>query len=93
MKITETLFTSTLSSFYFDDQAAIKAGAGQDGFTYVGETRTPGFAKIRQSGEAVSVLLKLENGLWAEGDCAAVQYWGAGGGAPRLSAPPDLSLF
>ncbi len=86
MKITEALFTSALSSFYFDDQAAIKAGAGQDGFTYVGKAKTPGFERIRQSGEAVSVLLKLENGLWAEGDCAAVQYSGAGGRDPLFAA-------
>ncbi|WP_210334951.1 hypothetical protein [Mesorhizobium mediterraneum] len=46
-------------SFYFDDQAAIKAGAGQDGFTCVGKAKTPGFERIRQSGEAVSVLLKF----------------------------------
>ncbi|WP_296746949.1 methylaspartate ammonia-lyase [Mesorhizobium sp.] len=86
MKITEALFTPALSSFYFDDQAAIKAGAGQDGFTYVGKAKTPGFDRIRQSGEAVSVLLKLENGLWAEGDCAAVQYSGAGGRDPLFTA-------
>jgi methylaspartate ammonia-lyase len=86
MKITQALFTPALSSFYFDDQAAIKAGAGQDGFTYVGNAKTPGFEKIRQSGEAVSVLLKLENGLWAEGDCAAVQYSGAGGRDPLFTA-------
>lgn len=86
MKITEVLFTPALSSFYFDDQAAIKAGAGQDGFTYIGKAKTPGFERIRQSGEAVSVLLKLENGLWAEGDCAAVQYSGAGGRDPLFTA-------
>lgn len=86
MKITEALFTPALSSFYFDDQAAIKAGAGQDGFTYVGKAKTPGFDRIRQSGEAVSVLLKLQNGLWAEGDCAAVQYSGAGGRDPLFTA-------
>ncbi|MER9677479.1 methylaspartate ammonia-lyase [Mesorhizobium sp. M0208] len=86
MKITEALFTPALSSFYFDDQAAIKAGAEQDGFTYVGKAKTPGFDRIRQSGEAVSVLLKLKNGLWAEGDCAAVQYSGAGGRDPLFTA-------
>ena len=86
MKITQALFTAALSSFYFDDQAAIKAGAGQDGFTYVGKTRTPGFDRIRQSGEAISILLKLENGMWAEGDCAAVQYSGAGGRDPLFTA-------
>ncbi|WP_018236310.1 methylaspartate ammonia-lyase [Ensifer sp. BR816] len=86
MKITNAQFSSGFSSFYFDDQAAIKGGAGMDGFTYVGPTATPGFDEIRQSGEAVSVLLQLENGQWAEGDCAAVQYSGAGGRDPLFTA-------
>ena len=82
MKITDVRFAAGLSSFYFDDQAAIKAGAPQDGFIYVGKAETPGFERIRRPGEAVSVLLQLENGLWAEGDCAAVQYSGAAGRDP-----------
>ncbi|WP_192246604.1 methylaspartate ammonia-lyase [Mesorhizobium silamurunense] len=86
MKIIDVQFSAGLSSFYFDDQAAIKAGARQNGFIYVGNTSTPGFDTIRQSGEAVSVLLLLENGLWAEGDCAAVQYSGAGGRDPLFNA-------
>ncbi|RWA98689.1 MAG: methylaspartate ammonia-lyase [Mesorhizobium sp.] len=86
MKVVDVQFTPAFSSFYFDDQAAIKAGAGQDGFTYVGKAATPGFDRIRQSGEAVSILLKLENGLWAEGDCAAVQYSGAAGRDPLFAA-------
>ncbi|RWB69957.1 methylaspartate ammonia-lyase [Mesorhizobium sp.] len=86
MKITDVQFSAGFSSFYFDDQAAIKAGARQNGFTYVGNTATPGFDRIRQSGEAVSVLLQLESGVWAEGDCAAVQYSGAGGRDPLFNA-------
>jgi methylaspartate ammonia-lyase len=86
MKIINAQFSSGYSSFYFDDQAAIKSGAGQDGFTYVGNTATPGFDSIRQSGESISILLELENGQWAEGDCAAVQYSGAGGRDPLFTA-------
>src|SRR6266513_1670491 len=86
MKITDVLFTSGFSSFYFDDQAAIKRGAGEDGFTYAGDAVTSGFESIRQPGECVSVLLQLENGEWAEGDCAAVQYAGAGGRDPLFTA-------
>ncbi len=86
MKITDVLFTSGFSSFYFDDQAAIKSGAGEDGFTYAGDAVTSGFESIRQPGECVSVLLQLENGEWAEGDCAAVQYSGAGGRDPLFTA-------
>ena len=86
MKITQALFVAGYSSFYFDDQKAIKAGAGQDGFVYVGEAKTPGFREIRQAGECVSVLLVLENGAVALGDCAAVQYSGAGGRDPLFLA-------
>ena len=82
MKITQALFVPGYSSFYFDDQKAIKSGAGQDGFVYVGDAITEGFHEIRQAGECVSVLLKLENGAVAVGDCAAVQYSGAGGRDP-----------
>ena len=82
MKITRALFVRGFSSFYFDDQKAIKEGAGQDGFVYVGDTFTPGFSSVRQAGECVSVLLQLEDGSVAVGDCAAVQYSGAGGRDP-----------
>ncbi|WP_319243572.1 methylaspartate ammonia-lyase [uncultured Propionivibrio sp.] len=82
MKITQALFVSGYSSFYFDDQKAIKNGAGQDGFVYLGKAVTDGFRDIRQAGECVSVLLVLDNGTVAVGDCAAVQYSGAGGRDP-----------
>ena len=43
MKIKQALFTAGYSSFYFDDQQAIKNGAGHDGFFYTGEPVTQGF--------------------------------------------------
>lgn len=86
MKISNAIFVRGYSSFYFDDQKAIKEGAQQDGFAYVGKVQTPGFASIRQAGECVSVLLELENGSVAVGDCAAVQYSGAGGRDPLFLA-------
>ncbi len=82
MRITQAHFVAGYSAFYFDDQKAIKNGAGQDGFVYVGNAVTEGFHEIRQAGECVSVLLVLENGSVAVGDCAAVQYSGAGGRDP-----------
>jgi methylaspartate ammonia-lyase len=42
MKIKQALFTAGYSSFYFDDQQAIKNGAGHDGFIYTGAPVTPG---------------------------------------------------
>ncbi|MCV4939509.1 methylaspartate ammonia-lyase, partial [Escherichia coli] len=61
-------------------------GAGHDGFFYTGEPVTQGFNAVRQAGECVSVQLILENGAVAVGDCAAVQYSGAGGRDPLFLA-------
>lgn len=47
MKIKQALFTAGYSSFYFDDQQAIKNGAGHDGFIYTGAPVTPSFTSVR----------------------------------------------
>ncbi|SDM42948.1 methylaspartate ammonia-lyase [Halogranum gelatinilyticum] len=76
----------TVSGFFFDDQRAIKAGAEQEGFDYRGDPVTPGFRRIREAGEALSVELELSSGEIATGDCCAVQYSGAGGRDPLFRA-------
>ncbi len=86
MKIVDVILTKSYTGFYFDDQRAIKAGAGHDGFMYVGEPITDGFKSIRQAGEAISIQLVLEDGTIGLGDCAAVQYSGAGGRDPLFLA-------
>ncbi len=86
MKIKQVILSKSYTGFYFDDQKAIKGGADHDGFTYVGEPKTPGFTSIRQTGEAISIQLVLEDGSVAVGDCAAVQYSGAGGRDPLFLA-------
>ena len=74
------------SGYFFDDQRAIKVNALLDGNAYKGYPVTPGFSDVRQTGEAISVLLILEDGQIAHGDCAAVQYSGAGGRDPLFLA-------
>ncbi len=86
MKIKNVILTPSFTGFYFDDQKAIKAGAEHDGFFYVGDPVTPGFSKVRQSGEAISVQIILEDGTVGTGDCAAVQYSGTGGRDPLFLA-------
>lgn len=86
MKIQHAQFVSGYSAFYFDDQSSIKAGAARDGFVYPGPGLTPGFSRVRQAGECVSILLTLDDGSVAVGDCAAVQYSGAGGRDPLFLA-------
>ena len=86
MKIIDVILTKSYTGFYFDDQKAIKNGADHDGFMYVGEPMTEGFQKVRQAGEAISIQLILEDGTVGYGDCAAVQYSGAGGRDPLFLA-------
>lgn len=86
MKIKKVFFVPGKSAFFFDDQRAIKMNAAEDGFVYRGKPVTSGFTQIRVAGECVSVLLELENGRIARGDCAAVQYSGVGGRDPLFLA-------
>ncbi len=93
MKITKVICAAGRTGFYFDDQAAIKAGAAHDGAMYEGEPKTPGFTGVRQAGEAISVMLLLEDGQMGWGDCAAVQYSGAGGRDPLFLAENFIPLI
>ena len=93
MKIIDVVCAQGKTGFYFDDQKAIKAGAGHDGAFYIGEPMTEGFTAIRQAGESISVLFILDNGAIAHGDCAAVQYSGAAGRDPLFLAGDFIPLI
>ena len=82
MKIIDVICSEGKTGFYFDDQRAIKKGVEHDGFSYIGDPITEGFKAVRLAGESISVMLVLEDGQVAYGDCAAVQYSGAGGRDP-----------
>ena len=92
MKILDLLAVSGLTGFYVDDQVAILAGAGHDGFDYVGQPLTPGFTSIREPGQSLSILLILDSGQVAQGDCAVVQYSGAGGRGPLFNSEEARKL-
>ena len=93
MKIVDLICSAGRTGFYFDDQRAIKAGAKSDGFAYVGEPKTAGFTSVRMPGESISVMLVLENGQIAYGDCAAVQYSGCGGRDPLFLAKDFIPII
>lgn len=86
MRIESVRAVPGVSGFFFDDQRAIKQGATQDGFDYEGDSVTPGFDRVREAGESLAVELTLADGTIATGDCAAVQYSGAGGRDPLFRA-------
>ena len=93
MKIVDLICSEGKTGFYFDDQKAIKAGAKHDGLFYIGEPQLEGFKAIRQAGESISVMLILEDGQVAFGDCAAVQYSGAGGRDPLFLAKDFIPII
>ncbi len=93
MKIKNVVCAPGRTGFYFDDQRAIKRGAGHDGMFYIGQPVTEGFSAVRQAGEAISVMLILEDGQVAYGDCAAVQYSGAGGRDPLFLAKDFIPII
>ncbi|MDR2868861.1 MAG: methylaspartate ammonia-lyase [Deferribacteraceae bacterium] len=93
MKIKDIICSDGKTGFFFDDQKAIKTGAKNDGNFYVGNPVTPGFKSVRQTGESISVLFVLEDGQVAHGDCAAVQYSGAGGRDPLFLAADFIPVI
>jgi len=93
MKIQKVICAKGRTGFFFDDQRAIKKGAKADGSAYIGEPVTAGFTAVRQAGEAISVMLLLEDGQIAYGDCAAVQYSGAGGRDPLFLAKDFIPVI
>ncbi len=93
MKIVNVVCSAGRTGFFFDDQKAIKAGAVHNGETYVGQPATEGFKSIRMPGESISVMLVLEDGQIAYGDCAAVQYSGAGGRDPLFLAKDFIPVM
>ncbi|MCU0759832.1 MAG: methylaspartate ammonia-lyase [Steroidobacteraceae bacterium] len=82
MRVRDLLFAEGLGAYWYDDQAAIRAGARQEGFRYEGTPLTPGFRTIRGPARALSIGLQLEDGFVAWGDAMTVQYAGAGGREP-----------
>ena len=93
MKIVNVVCSAGRTGFYFDDQRAIKAGARADGMFYIGDTVTERFRAVRQAGESISVMIVLEDGQVAYGDCAAVQYSGAGGRDPLFLAEEFIPVI
>lgn len=93
MKIVDVALSKGYTGFYFDDQSAIRQNAAHDGFTYIGAPVTKGFTSIRQAGESISIMLVLEDGQVAVGDCTTVQYPGVGGRDPLFSAVEFMKVI
>ncbi len=82
MKIGDVVFAAGLSGYFNKDLQAVKAGAKPNGTFLEGKPLTPGYTNIVQAGAIISVLLVLEDGNVAIGECADVIFSGLAGRDP-----------
>ncbi|KAI8871900.1 methylaspartate ammonia-lyase, partial [Ramicandelaber brevisporus] len=88
MTIASVAFVVGKSGYYNKDLLAVKLGARPNGTVYEGDPVTPGYTKIVQPGKIISVMLILNDGQVAVGECADVIYSGLAGRDP-LFVPSD----
>src|ERR1700686_2212809 len=93
MNIADVVCAAGRAGFFNRDLAAIKAGAKADGFAYPGRPVSPGFTRIVQPGTAISVMLRLEDGQVAFGDCMDVILSGVAGRDPLFRAEEHLEFL
>lgn len=79
MKVKDVVYSVGQSGYLHRDLLAIKAGARPDGFVFHGKPVLPGYDEIVEPGAIVSVMLRLDDGQVAFGDCADVILAGAAG--------------
>ena len=87
MIIRDLVCTVGRAGYFNKDLLAIKRGPPADGFAYRGAPASPGFRQIIEPGEALCLMLVLDDGQVALGDCVDVILAGlagrAGAGAAR----------
>jgi methylaspartate ammonia-lyase len=84
VKIEKIVCAIGRSGYMHRDLAAIKAGAKQNGFMFEGKPISPGFRKIAEPATIVSIMLVLDDGQVAHGDCADVILAGVAGRDPAF---------
>src|SRR6185436_16863515 len=87
MKIKEVICAAGRSGYMHRDLAAIKSGTAiPDGSLYKGKPMSPGFTRIIEPATIISIMLVLEDGQVAFGDCADVILAGVAGRDPAFNA-------
>lgn len=80
MRIEKVVVSTGLGSFVHGDSLAIQSGkAKPNGYLWDGEPMLPGFDRIRQPSRIASIMLVLEDGSIAFGDCVDVAAAGFSG--------------
>jgi len=91
MKVKDVICAAGRSGYMHRDLLAIKSGKGiPDGSLYKGAPMSPGFTKIIEPATIISVMLVLEDGQIAFGDCADVILAGVAGRDPAFNAKDHI---
>ena len=94
MKIKDVVTSVGLSGYFNMDYKAIRTrGPDLDGFIYPGEPMTAGFTQIKQPGQSVSIMIILEDGQVAWGDCVDVIFTASAGRDPLFKAAEHLPMI
>src|SRR5690242_5193831 len=94
MKVKDVVCAAGRSGYMHRDLLAIKSGKGKpNGSLYEGAPISPGFTRIIEPATIISVMLVLEDGQVAFGDCADVILAGVAGRDPAFNAKPHMDYM
>src|SRR5436190_10848049 len=94
MKVKNVICAAGRSGYMHRDLLAIKSGKGKpNGSLYEGAPMSPGFTRIIEPATIVSVMLVLEDGQVAFGDCADVILAGVAGRDPAFNAKGHIDYI
>jgi methylaspartate ammonia-lyase len=91
--ITDVTFVCGLSGYFHKDLQAIKQSPDYNPLLDNIAPVTPGFQKVVQAGEVISILLHLSNGTVAIGECVDVIFSGAASRDPLLIPEEHLPFL
>lgn len=92
-EITRVLAVPAVGAYYVTDLAALQDGAVPLAEQYAAEPVSPGFRRVREVAQAVSVGLVLSDGRVVWGDCVAVAYAGHSGRDPVFRTADGLGTI
>ena len=89
--IVDVLAVPAVGGYYWDDLAALQARPMPLAERYITPGVSPGFRRVRQVAQAISLGLVLDDGRVAWGDCVAVEFSGKAGRHPILDVTLGLA--
>lgn len=92
-RITQVIAVPAVGAYYVEDLAALQARPTALPDRYTADPVTPGFRRVREPAEALSVGLVLSTGQVAWGDCVGVAYGGKAGRDPVFRSAEGLALI